>query len=625
MKLSTAVSKFLQDVCTVLAHAIWAVGAHFCLAVTAVSTPSQVAQADVDLALHHGGQWLLDRVGTEVSHAPSAIGPNALAYYALLKSGVDKQHPEMLELAQLLALANPSRTYDLSCLILALATEDPVKHWDKIFQLAQKLVSGQNSSGDWGYPGGADLSNTQYAALGLWKASQLGVPIYPQIWRRLAERTLLYQTEEHSFGYSFASSSGSASMTAAGAGILAICEQQLRMAGKLNQDLAERMIPSRQQAQDWLGQNLREPVAGTSWHYYYLYGLERLGALTGTTHFDNQNWYHMGATKLLATQGQGSWANDNIKTSFALLFLARATSSAPGATAFTGEVDFKPEDAKAWCSLRGEGPGPLEISVAWWNRPKLRPYEWPQERGLGPRVAWVEFLADGNPIAVQLCDGSRPLGNQYFPFIHHFQRKGAKKITAQFHLNLPPNADDLLAVIQSPPMLSLVQHSLPVAMHAQPMLYGPRLNASHVSTITASSKAGRRDGLPKMAIDAKLTVDGDPNTGWIFRPNDDRRWLKIKLNQSKLIHAVQILPFEHSLAQQCNLNELGVIELRLNGKEVQPLLMPKNGKAGTLELDPYLELRSLEIRVLTTSAMPLSEGVDSGMAGIAEVVFYSFD
>ena len=617
--------KSLQYLCTFLAHCIWAVGTHFCLAAIAFGSPSQVAQADVDLALRTGSQWLLDRVGNEVSHASSATGPNALAYYALLKSGVDKQNPEMVELAQLLAVAEPYRTYDVTCLILALAAEDPVKHWDKIFQLAQKLVSAQNTSGDWGYPGGADLSNPQYAALGLWKASQLGVPIYPQIWRRLAERTLHYQTEEHSFGYSFGSMQGTASMTAAGAGVLAICEQQLRMAGMLKQQLAERMIPSRRQAQDWLGQNLREPLGGASWHYYYLYGLERLGALTGTTYFGEQNWYQIGAAKLLADQHQGSWAQNNIKTSFALLFLARATSSAPNAVAFTGESDIKPDDPNAWCRLGSEGEGPVKISVAWWNRPKLRPYEWPQEKGLGPRVAWVEVLADGNPIAVLLCDGSRPLGNQYFPFLHHFQRMGAKKIIAQFHLNPPPNADDLRAVIASPPLLCLVQHSLPVGVHAQPMLYGPRLNASHVSTITASSKAGRRDGLPKMKTDAKQAVDGDPRTGWIFRPKDDRRWLKVKLNERKLIHAIQILPFEESVVRRLNLNDLGIIELRINGKETQPLLMPKNGKAGTLELDPYLELGSLEIRILTTSAMPSSEGVDSGMAGIAELIFYSFD
>jgi hypothetical protein len=62
------------------------------------------------------------------------------------------------------------------------------------------------------------------------------------------------------------------------------------------------------------------------WYYYYLYGLERAGVLTGTEVFGRREWYPEGAQALLRMQGgNGSWDNDAWNTCFAILFLKRAT------------------------------------------------------------------------------------------------------------------------------------------------------------------------------------------------------------------------------------------------------------------------------------------------------------
>ena len=51
----------------------------------------------------------------------------------------------------------------------------------------------------------------------------------------------------------------------------------------------------------WLDENFvpdRNP--GHSHHYYYLYGVERVGDLTGRKEFNGKDWYVRGAKVLLA-------------------------------------------------------------------------------------------------------------------------------------------------------------------------------------------------------------------------------------------------------------------------------------------------------------------------------------
>ncbi|MCC6741988.1 MAG: hypothetical protein IT452_23410, partial [Planctomycetia bacterium] len=82
---------------------------------------------------------------------------------------------------------------------------------------------------------------------------------------------------------------------------------------------------------DWLGQNFavdqnpkhNDPKA---WIYYYLYGMERVGVLADTEFFGKHEWYQEGAKFLLAVQAAGGdWNNDSRDTSWAILFLRRAT------------------------------------------------------------------------------------------------------------------------------------------------------------------------------------------------------------------------------------------------------------------------------------------------------------
>jgi hypothetical protein len=65
--------------------------------------------------------------------------------------------------------------------------------------------------------------------------------------------------------------------------------------------------------------------------YYYLYALERVGALTSRQYLGEHDWYREGAEELLRRQladgswPSGGWDDDLVNTCFALLFLRRAT------------------------------------------------------------------------------------------------------------------------------------------------------------------------------------------------------------------------------------------------------------------------------------------------------------
>jgi hypothetical protein len=75
-------------------------------------------------------------------------------------------------------------------------------------EIARRLSSKQASSGYWGYGNGislrqgpANLSTTQFAALGLWSTLHTGAEIPPRIWRRLAEAHCRLQGPDGGWGY----------------------------------------------------------------------------------------------------------------------------------------------------------------------------------------------------------------------------------------------------------------------------------------------------------------------------------------------------------------------------------------------------------------------------------------
>ena len=82
----------------------------------------------------------------------------------------------------------------------------------------------------------------------------------------------------------------------------------------------------------WHSGSPRTNPPGGSWYYYYLYGVERVGILSGQRYFGHHDWYREGAAELVRRQQPGGgWDEGNggpvANTSFALLFLAKGHKS----------------------------------------------------------------------------------------------------------------------------------------------------------------------------------------------------------------------------------------------------------------------------------------------------------
>ncbi len=261
-----------------------------------------------------------------------------------------------------------------------------VERW--IRELVDFIAKSQHASGGWRYPGNpidsepseTDMSNTQYALLGLAAAARCGIEAPPEVWTRAAEHVLREQeadgidgtwwienpawtkegTSERFIAGSRAKQRGwcylpghvalpTGSMTAAGVTCLALAKDRLWHLGALEPPLRARIDIGLRDGLVWLGENLdvtRNPEpsgAAAMWHYYWLYGLERVGAKTGVTYLGKRAWYREGADHLLAAQQKdGSWpqaGKDGLpadhtesaitQTCFAVLFLRRSTARPP--------------------------------------------------------------------------------------------------------------------------------------------------------------------------------------------------------------------------------------------------------------------------------------------------------
>ena len=130
-------------------------------------------------------------------------------------------------------------------------------------------------------------------------------------------------------------------MTAAGLTALLVAQSEVP---DLSAPEQARLKASGRDALAWFQQNwsaeknpLAEqggmPNSAVPARYYHLFGLERVGMLTGVRALAGHAWYQEGADVILREQRpDGSWKgegviaeDDRVRTAFALLFLARST------------------------------------------------------------------------------------------------------------------------------------------------------------------------------------------------------------------------------------------------------------------------------------------------------------
>lgn len=262
---------------------------------------------------------------------PFQDGTTALCTFALLKSGVPSSDPAIVKALAALRYEPLRSIYATSCRIAMFDAHGGAELDLPIRAAAQWIEENQHESGRFAYPWAQpDLSNSQYAAFGLWIAARHDFTAKRDTWAALLKELLRLQADDGGFGY-HEDDVTTGSMTTAAIAMAKLAIDGLEgdsRHGSLRQK-GEKLL---ERAWSWLEQHFtvegnplgtREVIPGN--HLYYLYGLERVGAIGDRKLIGAHDWYAEGARQLVKTQrDHGAWFNPDA-TSFALLFLRRAT------------------------------------------------------------------------------------------------------------------------------------------------------------------------------------------------------------------------------------------------------------------------------------------------------------
>jgi hypothetical protein len=184
---------------------------------------------------------------------------------------------------------------------------------------------------DWKQGIDGDNSVSQYALLGLHAASRSGLPIDSEVWRRSLAIFRERQWKDGSWAY-HGKGAGYGSMTCAGICSMALARHELGEADPAAD-------PAIEAGMAWLAANFSLAAHARhhppeQWRFYYLYSLERVGRVLDVDFIGAHEWYPLGARHLVDSQtADGAWVgkleevDPRLATSFALLFLTRATPS----------------------------------------------------------------------------------------------------------------------------------------------------------------------------------------------------------------------------------------------------------------------------------------------------------
>ena len=590
---------------------------------------------EIDAAIANGVERLLD---TQLRDGSWGVyghvgGQGGLCAYALLKCGVQMDHPALRRAFAYLDSVNPTATYAVACMLLAYGATGLPEHRPRMRRLLAILLRSQARQGTWAYPHGApDLSNTQYAALGLWAADKAGLKVPTEVWTRLIEGTLKHQEEFHQvavkitkhtgvgtrevagFGYRPGkpkSRHGTGTMTTAGVSILKICE--IGIGKKLGKNARRRLEHAVGAGLNWLEtyfsvtQDQRPGQRGGTWLLYYLYGMERVGGLNRVEKFGDHWWYVEGARVLLKRQNKklGGWGATH-NTCFALLFLRRATKFGPMSGAAGGgrkrhlfAAGLKGDDIE----FRGAGQQPLMLYINGFGETLLADHS-----KYGLRILRVEYFEGRRKLGHLASDPTKAWKSD--TFLHRCPplSQGTHTIEARviaIDPDLPPGDTTKTVTIKSLPMQVRIRDVVEPWMEGIAKMQNDNLLKGLKFELKMSSN-------PKQA---KLAADGMIHTSWLCGPKDAKPTLTFEFK--KPIRARRLI-LTQPLQRREDLQRLGLIQqVELTwrkGKEVEIIEMNRNPLAATTyEFPTPRTLRKLTLRIVKRSG---KAGLPVGFAEI---------
>jgi hypothetical protein len=318
-------------------------------AAAAQRPPQEPLVDQVRKAIDRGKSFLLQRQSANGDWEAFGMqrhqgGATSLALLALLNAGVAPSDPALAKGLKWLREVAPATTYavGLQTMVFCLAGQNEDR--ERIERNVKWLIEARRMEGEtltgWKYDQRSrerpDNSNMQYALLGLHEAQVAGFAIDPEVWRSI-RKYYIDQQKDGGWGYQKAMTP-SLTMTTAGLCGLIIAGMDLNKGREVFKEGRWEGCGSYEEnravtmALEWLGERLptADRLDGQPYVYYYLYGLERAGRLTGLRFLGEHDWYRIGCEYLVARQGaDGAWrgrggeASPVIATGFALLFLSK--------------------------------------------------------------------------------------------------------------------------------------------------------------------------------------------------------------------------------------------------------------------------------------------------------------
>ncbi|MEW6072689.1 MAG: hypothetical protein AB1726_08885 [Planctomycetota bacterium] len=559
------------------------------------------AEVAINRAIDRGVEYLLstqypDGSWNYMTHE-YRNGQTALAVYTLLKSGLAPGSDPVQRGIRYLRSRLPRHTYSAACELMAFgATKDPGLHPD-MAAIVELLVDWQ--MGGFSYPQGAvDLSNTQYAALGLRAAALAGLSVRSKVWSDLAEHVLSFQHADGGFGYQ-RESPPTGSMTAGGLTVLGACHEALAendaMAGRV-----KRIEAALEAGVEWLRRRWSvrtNPQGDDRWVPYYLYGLERVGALLGTARIGPHDWYWDGAQVLLPLQGGSgewstAWGEAEPNTCFALLFLERATAAVSGVAQRTRARSYGADDPAAPVSLRAAGDTPLTVWISSFGEETLRAWAWPAERGGGLRVVRVEYLVGGEVVETVPGNPSRPPGLERWAAQLRFPAAGSYTLGARVVLTTaPPETREV--VLETAPITVEIRDLVDEETIAYATDSTKNLLTDAAFTTGASSAA---DGHPPA-----LAADDRLSTCWLSADQEGAAIWVLEMKRAVRADTVlvtQARPVARDPAHAARFTRIEVVVNRRAKSSIVVEATPDIARKTEIPLGRPEIIRHLEIRIL---------------------------
>jgi len=613
-------------------------------------TPLHELQPAINQAITDGVDHLLMN-----QHRDGSWGENLAAYrngatslcvYTLLKCGLSVEHPAVIRGLQFLRKVDPVKTYSAGCQLMAIgATHDEAnQEWaQEIVDILLDLESGTEPGG-WGYPhGNVDLSNTQFAALGFWGASELGVEIPVKVWRRMIEKAYKkHQTfiervdwpedgtgekrsgQRQIAGYSYFTDRGpyheSGCMTTAGLCTIGI--PQMLLEKKLGSRHLQMVMKSGNLGFGWLetyyldmfdekghgDQDNRVGILGDNF-YYYLYGVERVGAFFNTEFIGDHPWYRDGAEPLVKKQNSaGAWGNQS-NTCFALLFLRRASAPRQSGKPASREGSVF-ADSTGEVHIRATGTKKMTFWIEGFDAAILAEFDEVGRPWKGLRVVKTEYLADGKLVATVPGDPEQPWRSERYASQFSFGLPGDHTLQARVTVVDPegdPEYPSQTEVFESV-ALKIATKDSPEEWMAENLAFtGDSLLNHLVVNATASSELE--------GCGAALAFDESHTTRWVSASGDKAPWIQVDLTRRARANTLVLAQANSALSMRGHFGAIRRLALSVNGdKPLEVDMGPDEMKMIQIDLGKTVRVRQIKISALEFT--PGSNGRGVGFSGI---------